>query len=54
MADLTKEEINTLKEKFVRDFCKKKGWNKEELTTGQMMIIVKQDDYKNPKRKTIK
>lgn len=54
MEELTKNEIKSLRERFIIDFCKSKGWNGDELTTGQMMIIVNQPDYKNPKRKTRK
>ena len=42
-------KISTLKEKFIIDFCKKKGWNYNELTTGQMLIITNKLEYKNPK-----
>jgi hypothetical protein len=44
-----KENIKLLREKFLITFCKNKGWNSEELTTGQMLIIVNQPEYKNPK-----
>lgn len=33
------------KEKFIRKFCKEKGWNPNELTTNQMLIITRQPDY---------
>lgn len=46
---LTKSEINALREKFVVKYCKEKRWNYDELTTGQMLIIVNQPGYKNPK-----
>lgn len=49
--ELTKEEIKVLKERFLIDFCKSKGWNPSELTTGQMLILINQQGYKNPKRK---
>jgi hypothetical protein len=44
-----KENIKILREKFLVEFCKQKGWNSEELTTGQMFMIVKQLEYINPK-----
>lgn len=36
------------KENFIRKFCKKKGWNPNELTTNQMLVIVNQKEYKEP------
>lgn len=54
MADLTINEKKLLREKFVVDFCKKMRWNHSELTTGQMMIVINQEGYKNPKSKIIK
>lgn len=27
-------------EQFIRFFCKEKGWNVNELTTNQMLIII--------------
>jgi hypothetical protein len=49
-----KSEIKILRERFIIDFCKKRGWNHNELTTGQMMIIINQQDYKSPNLKIIK
>ena len=37
---VNKSEISILKEKFLISFCKKRGWNYNELTTGQMLIIM--------------
>lgn len=34
------------REKFIRNFCKEKGWNPNELTTNQMLIIANQSKYK--------
>lgn len=33
------------KEKFIKNFCKKKGWNPKELTTSQMLEIVRYKNY---------
>lgn len=46
---LKKQDINLLREKFIRTFCKEKGWNYNELTTGQMLIIINNQNYKTPK-----
>ena len=38
-----------LRERFIIGFCKKNGWNYNELTTGQMLIIPNKPEYKTPK-----
>ena len=45
----TKERVRISKEKFISEFCKNRGWNPKELTTGQMLFIVSQPEYKNLK-----
>jgi hypothetical protein len=45
---MSKEEINLLREKFVIEYSKKKGWNSNELSTQQMMEIVSHKQYKSP------
>jgi hypothetical protein len=45
---MSKEEINLLREKFVNEYSKKKGWNSNELSTQQMMEIVSHKQYKSP------
>ena len=45
---LSKEDENMLREKFVMDYSRKKGWDKENLTPTQMLEIVQQNGYKNP------
>lgn len=47
-TNLSKEELNLLREKFVVEYSKKKGWDKNNLSTTQMMEIVEQKQYKNP------
>ncbi len=46
--DLSKNEVKYVKEKFIMDYSKKKGWNPSKLTTEQMLEIVQQREYKNP------
>lgn len=41
----TKQEISLSKEKFVAEYCKKMGWNPNELTSKQMLSILKQSGY---------
>ncbi len=48
MATLSKQEKTILKEKFIREYCKKKGWNMNSLTSNQMLEIVSQSKYKSP------
>lgn len=45
---LSKEEVDLLREKFVVEYSKKKGWNHKELTTNQMLEIVSQRSFKSP------
>jgi len=37
-----------LREKFIIDYSKKKGWNHKELSTTQMLEIATNKEYKNP------
>lgn len=43
-------EIKLLKENFIKKFSKKKGWNPNELTVNQMLIITKQYGYSKTKK----
>ena len=45
---LKKEEINLLREKFISEYSKNKGWNPKELSTSQMLEIVSQKEYRSP------
>ena len=47
-SKITKEDENYLREKFVNEYTRKKGWDKENLTPTQMLEIVQQSGYKNP------
>jgi hypothetical protein len=47
-AKLSKEDENMLREKFVTEYVRKKGWDKSNLTPTQMLEIVQQGGYKNP------
>lgn len=38
-----------LKEKIMTELCKKRGWNINELTTGQLLFILNQPEIKNLK-----
>lgn len=45
---LSEDEILLLREKFISEYAKKKGWNFKELTSTQMLEIATQKEYKNP------
>lgn len=42
------EEAHLLREKFIGEYSRKKGWNPKELSTNQMLEIVAQKEYKTP------
>lgn len=46
---LTKEEVSLLREKFIHQYSRKKGWNPNELSSKQMLEIISQDMYKKPR-----
>lgn len=45
---LSEDEVLLLREKFISEYAKKKGWNFKELTSTQMLEIATQKEYKNP------
>lgn len=45
---LSEEEQLLLREKFIGEYSKKKGWNPKDLTSTQMLEIATQREYKNP------
>jgi hypothetical protein len=45
---LPKDEALLLREKFISEYSKKKGWDPKELSTNQMLEIVSQREYKTP------
>lgn len=45
---LAPEELSMLREKFISEYVRKKGWDKSNLTPNQMLEIVEQTGYKNP------
>jgi hypothetical protein len=47
-SNLSKEDINLLREKFVIDYSRKKGWDNSNLSPNQLLEIVEQIGYKNP------
>ncbi len=47
-SPLSSEESLILREKFIVEFSKERGWNPDELTSVQMLEIVSCREYKNP------
>ena len=45
---LSEKEVTMLREKFIAEYSKKKGWNHKELSTSQMLEIATHKEYKNP------
>jgi hypothetical protein len=45
---LPKDESLLLREKFISEYSRKKGWNPKELSTNQMLEIVSQREYRSP------
>jgi hypothetical protein len=43
---MSSDDINLLREKFISEYSRKKGWNPKELSTTQMLEIVSQREYK--------
>ncbi len=44
----TGEELKLLREKFINEYARKKGWDKNNLLPNQLLEIVEQREYKNP------
>lgn len=42
------EDVTLLREKFINEYSKKKGWNPKELTTNQMLEITSHREFKTP------
>lgn len=45
---LTQEDTNMLRERFISDYARRKGWDKGNLSPTQMLEIAQQSGYKNP------
>jgi transcriptional regulator with PAS, ATPase and Fis domain len=46
--NLAKEDIAALREKFITEYSRNKGWNFTKLTPNQMIEIVEQSGYRSP------
>jgi hypothetical protein len=46
--NLSKDDMTMLREKFITEYARKKGWDKNRLTTEQLLEIVQSNGYKNP------
>ena len=45
---LSQEDTNMLRERFISDYARKKGWDSSNLSPTQMLEIVQDNGYKNP------
>ena len=45
---LSNDEITMLREKFIVEYAKKKGWNAKELSTQQLLEITTNKQYQTP------
>ena len=45
---ISSDETTLLREKFISEYSRKKGWNPKDLSTTQMLEIVSQKEYKTP------
>lgn len=43
------QSISILREKFIIDYCKKKGWNPKELSPSQIFEITQNKEFMSPK-----
>jgi hypothetical protein len=42
------DDLKLLREKFINEYSKKKGWDKNNLSPNQLLEIIEQKEYKNP------
>jgi len=47
-SPLSEMEVTLLREKFIVEYAKIKGWNHKELSTTQMLEIATQKRYATP------
>lgn len=45
---LSDKDISMLKENFLIEYCKKKGWDKNNLSVEQLLEISNKKEYKTP------
>ena len=47
-AHFDEKELENLREQFVQEYCKTKGWKATDLTPTQLLEISTKPEYKNP------
>lgn len=47
-SNLPLNDLNMLREKFLVEYARKKGWNPSNLTQSQLLEIVQNKGYSNP------
>ena len=46
--NISKDDLTILREKFISEYSRKKGWDKNSLTPNQLLEIVQSKGYSNP------
>ena len=46
--NLNNEDMSLLREKFITEYSRKKGWDRNNLSPNQLMEIVGHKEYKSP------
>ena len=46
--NLSNKDMLTLREKFISEYARKKGWDKNNLSPNQLLEIVQSKGYSNP------
>ena len=46
--NLSQQDMSMLRERFINEYSRKKGWNSMNLSPNQMLEIVEQPAYKSP------
>jgi len=49
MKNITKEDLKLLREIYINNYCKEKGWDPKNLKPSQMLEIVSNKNYISPK-----
>lgn len=47
-STLSTIDMSILREKFIIDYSKEKGWDESNLTQNQLLEIIEQPQYKSP------
>lgn len=51
---INRDSILSARDRFIKSYCKERGWDLKDLTLSQVMDIRKQEGWKNPNTKDIR